>query len=540
MPLLRAYKTDGESMSDHSREQDCRSLSTIIPRLLRRIPVRESHLVLCITLLALGSYTVLLTDNLFPGGDNARYLIFTKSLLSGNGYRNIGRLSSPPHTFAPPGFSFLLAPVVLAFGMNIVAAKMLVALFGALSILIVYILFRREHSGLYAIGVSVLYGTAPVVFMYARRVYSDLPFAVVSLLAFRAIEQYTARRFRVDRALLAAILLAASFYLRPVALALLLAATLWLLTKREVSKAGLLVTLVVLLIMPWYYWVSRVGDSAMPGHFSALLSQDSLLESLQVMLSNLASYCQLLAENFWYLTTKALEHLGLFPGPLSYLSYCTIGLAVVFLVAGFSECLWRGIGFREFYVSIYVVVLLSYAFVIDRFIIPILPFAVHYYVRGVTVLMDGIAQRTSIRAYTTDWLRFLLILFLVLSNGAHMVARLYQEQHFPIFSPTAASDYDVAKWASMHLAPSAVVVTNTPDFFYIYSGRQAVDPRTGDLALLGDRAGFVVAEASSGAPLLQWVQRNAEEGVSFHLLYCSDRPKVCLYQIQKPTSGATS
>jgi len=88
-------------------------------------------------LLSFLGYTAFLSDNLFPGGDNARYLILAKALLTSNDYRNTGILTTPYPTLAPPGFPLLLTPILAIFDNNIQVEKVRVALFAMLSIPVV-------------------------------------------------------------------------------------------------------------------------------------------------------------------------------------------------------------------------------------------------------------------------------------------------------------------------------------------------------------------------------------------------------------------
>jgi hypothetical protein len=73
--------------------QNQRSPSVVASQLLQRLPFKESHVILFVALLALGGYTISLTDNLLPGGDNAHYLVLADALQSGQGYRSVGAMA---------------------------------------------------------------------------------------------------------------------------------------------------------------------------------------------------------------------------------------------------------------------------------------------------------------------------------------------------------------------------------------------------------------------------------------------------------------
>lgn len=489
---------------------------------------RAAQLLLLGILLAFGGYTFGLMDNLFPGGDNARYLILAKALVTGNGYRNIATPAAPYHTLAPPGFPLLLATIRAAFGSSIVIAKMCVALLATLSIVVVYVLFRQEYSERYALGLAALYSITPVVFMYARRVYSDLPFVLISTVAVMSVKHYTAKKSRINADLaIAILLLAIAFYLRPAALALIAASGLWLLVKKQPVKAALLCLPTALLIIPWYSWVAGVSTTTAPGHLSAFLSQSDFLELARMALSNGLRYARLFTENTWYLTTKALEHLAL-STKFAFLSMGSIVLANGLILTGFAHCARRRGGLAELYVVIYTMMLLSYGFVLDRFIIPLMPFILHYFIQGLTVFTAWIERRN--RAIAIG-LKQLCILMVILSGSTHIAARIYQEHNFASFSPSAAGHYDVARWAGDHLASTAVVVTDYPDFFYVYANRQTVAYPQDITHLAFDQTlRFVVADSAQIATLQQWAQQQ-ESNYIFTPRYCTTGSKICLYEV---------
>jgi hypothetical protein len=512
----------------HLRKND--SHNSASNRLCQRFFLTDRQLILPVVLLAVIGYTVGLTDNLFPGGDNARYLILAKSLLTGHGYRNIGTVTAPYHTLAPPGFPLLLALVISVFGMNIVFAKMLVGAFSVISIGVVYMLFKRNYDFRYAAGIALLYGTAPLVFMYARRVYSDLPFVVVSMLALWAVDRYETDQSLFNIwILLAGLALAAAFYLRPIALALLLASTLWLIIRKKIPQGVLLFLLVSLLIAPWYTWVQSVSADLAPGHFSTFLSQGGLLELLPRVLTNSVSYARLFTENIFYVTTKGLEHLGL-TGSLPYLSTtATIIFVSPLIIVGFIRCVRKKLQLTEVYVSVYFVVLLSYSLVLDRFIIPLLPFVIHYCIQGLIALTQKITGQGNERAIHVITSSFLLCV--ILSSSLHIAARLHQERNFAVFSPTAARYYDIARWASTHLALTAVVATDYPDFFYVYADRQAVALYK-DVANLVDEGSvhFFIADGSQVIQVQGWFQQ-LDDHIGSSSLYCANESELCLYEI---------
>lgn len=83
----------------------------------------------------------------FIGGDNARYINLTRSMLLGKGYRDITHPDEPRYTLYPPGFPTLLMPAIAVFGLNIPILKIIPLLCGLAAfiffILIAQILFPK-------------------------------------------------------------------------------------------------------------------------------------------------------------------------------------------------------------------------------------------------------------------------------------------------------------------------------------------------------------------------------------------------------------
>jgi 4-amino-4-deoxy-L-arabinose transferase-like glycosyltransferase len=501
---------------------------------LCNIFLTDTQLILFVLLLITIVYMVSPTDNLFPGGDNARYLILAKALLTGNGYRNIGTIAESYHTLAPPGFPLLLSGIIAIFGMNVILSKILVGMFGVLSVAIVYALFKRDYGTHYAAGIALLYGTAPLAVMYARRVYSDLPFVVISLLALWAVDRYSTDQSLFSKwALLSGLGLAVAFYLRPVALALLLASTLWLISKKKLMQGALLFLSVALLIAPWYRWVQHVSTDVVPGHFSIFLSQGGLYELLNRALINCVSYTRLFAENLSYVTTKGLEHIGLTGSLISILQTITLIGICPLIITGFIHCMQNKLSLSEVYVVVYCSVLLSYGYILDRFIIPLLPFVVHYCIQGLQTLAKKIIPHNNKRAILK--ITNGLLIYILLSNSMQILARLYQERNFAIFAPTAAKHYDIARWASTHLMPTAIIATEYPDFFYVYANRKAVSLHKDVMRMIEEGiVQFYIADTSQNTQVQAWIHELNDnfETVSS---YCINASEFCLYEIIRIT-----
>jgi hypothetical protein len=490
-----------------------------------REPVANNHfskptLILLIILTAFGIYTFKLTRDLFPGGDNAHYLILAEALASGQGCRTISVVDEPYATQRPPGFPVLLIPVVYGFGMNVIIAKIFVAICGILSIVLVHTYFRHMASAQTVLIVTALYATAPVTLMYARRVYSTMPFVVLTFASLMAADALIRGKKIAIIAPLTALTCVAAFYVRTIGLALCLAVIVKLLFQKRWTMAVFMALMIFPLVAVWFYWTSKVEGVVASGYLSQFFREGSVIEILRLMFSNVLGYSRLLAENLWYLIIKAPDQLGLHWKLLTYLeiivTMCTLGLILI----GFFSQGKHKLGLAELYLGFYAGVLLIWPHTIDRFIIPILPFLVTYCWYGISIVWKAMSQKLNLRKLT--WIPYSIVGIILLSNTAHLAARLYQEQHFDVFSPKMAAFYDVATWSKDNLPASAVVFTEESNFFYIYASRKTVDASS-TLQMPPDADYIVLNHPPSSA---------FESGLPAPL-YCSDIENVCIYMLPK-------
>jgi hypothetical protein len=97
-------------------------------------------------------------------------------------------------TLAPWGFPFLLAPLYLIFGINIVAFKMLIALFYVLFILSFYRLGIRFHSKNFSFICALILLANPMLASHTSSVQTELPY-----LFFCTVTLSMAAGYKIDR-----------------------------------------------------------------------------------------------------------------------------------------------------------------------------------------------------------------------------------------------------------------------------------------------------------------------------------------------------
>jgi hypothetical protein len=103
-------------------------------------------------------YLLTLNPLLGTMGDNAKYIILAKSIVSGNGFRNLNFPGAPRETKYGFGYPVLIAPVVYFFPDNVIALKLVTVFFAILALLAVFQLFKGYTDLPGAIAVMALSG----------------------------------------------------------------------------------------------------------------------------------------------------------------------------------------------------------------------------------------------------------------------------------------------------------------------------------------------------------------------------------------------
>ena len=178
--------------------------------------------------------------------------------------------------------------------------------------------------------------------------------------------------------------------------------------------------------------------------------------------------------------------------------------------------------------------LAAYSFIIDRFIIAIVPFVIHYYIQGLYTIVQSPAL------HFTPKVRHIILLVLVsitmFSNVSHIAARLYQETHFANFAPEASDFYTIAKWARNNIPPGEAVITEQPYLFFIYSEHQTVTPS--QVFNVGNQpVKYINIDTSHDKSAVEQWGCDAEQLFS-QPLQCGKETQLCIYLIPTPCQSA--
>ncbi|MFQ5888717.1 MAG: glycosyltransferase family 39 protein [Gemmatimonadota bacterium] len=414
---------------------------------------------------------LLYDPTLFPGGDNAEYMILGESLRTGSGYRDIHLVGSPLHTKYPPVFPLLLAALGWLGGVQLFKLVSLALTAG--SVWLVFALGRQivgERTAFLAAG---LLAVSPLLLEYSHYVLSEALFTLLVLAALlaRGSENPAGRRAAVAAG-------AAAFLTRSAGLSLLAALAIHplLLRRRREAAASLLAALLIL--VGWGLF-QRLGPPGQPGYVEQLL----LVNPYEPQLGQVgpAGLLARAASNLWlYVSAVLPQSLGIGGGPGPFAAN---PLVVLFgaVAAGLALSGWlreatRGITLTGLFTLFYLglITLWPSVWTDRRFLLPVLPILLLYLLDGVGALGSWALRRWSFWWPAGAFVG--LAVPAILSAGRLIPGRVECVRSYragaPCDPPGMASFYAAARWASQNTPPGAVIANRKPDLFFLFARRQ--------------------------------------------------------------------
>ncbi len=339
---------------------------------------------------------------LFQGGDNAVYISLAKSLVQGQGFTSIYTYPADPHTKYPPFFPLMLAGVILFSGENILAMQIMIALCGALSAGAIGLLWAGRGDRLIGFITALWVGSMPFTLYYSIHVLSEIPFTAFVCLTFLFAEKAFARG-GVKNAwfALAVVFMIISYFTRSAGITVmpaLFAGALFIPPVRKRLKANALMAAGVFIpfavaAAAWKLRCKILTEGEGDVYFGEFLRSDP--RNLDSPMIGLQGILERMVENGGAYTRTLYDHLPWPPqlaGPspemsgLVILGVCALGLGLV---------MYRKRGAPEFFMFSYWALIMVWSFHPPRFLIPLYPFLIYYFLKGVEGMVKGVAFVTS-------------------------------------------------------------------------------------------------------------------------------------------------
>lgn len=313
--------------------------------------------------------------------DDGIYVLTSRALAEGEGYRLVDLPSEPAQTKYPPLFPLVLAIVwklAPAFPENTALLKSVPFVFGLLWLYLSYRLLRRiDLSRTMAFAIVGAVAAAPSTMYLFTTLLSETLFAALCMASLLFAETLdTAKGSLRSRVILAAAFAALATLARLAGVALVLAVLGWLLTRKQWKPALLFVLVVGILLAPWVLWVA--GNPSAGYYGSANYASWNIL-SPSVTASIGDKLTVAFKNAIWIFTAPSLA----WEAPMAVFPVLTL-LTAALLVAGTFRTLPRNRPTFWFVVA-YLGLVVCWAWPPHRFVITILPLVLWLMLQGLPV-----------------------------------------------------------------------------------------------------------------------------------------------------------
>jgi hypothetical protein len=453
---------------------------------------RPAGITLCLLALAGTAvlYAISMTGNLSVEGDNAIYIILAKAMATGHGYTNIQGPVPRIEAQFPPMFPVLLIPVVGAWGVGgVLQMEAVVTAFALGSFVVSFFLFRR-WLGSAILALAIVLGTAAsdLVWSFSHKVLTEIPYMFFTLLACWWATRYAGQdRWRTWAGVLAALAASAAFLTRTIGLGMCAALPLYLLLapplrlrdtswRLRLQQCALVGVIMVILCGGWTLRnrivYSGQGHSYIGQFFlkqtydpeAGRISNGQLLGRMEDNASYYATmYQRMLGGHIWdHIPTRG------------DVSEALLAISIV----GFLYALIRRRTLAEFYLVMYVGIVLLWPWQDLRFAVPVLPFMVYYLANALILPMLLLAK---VRPIDPRIAAAVVLLPLIAPTAKHTlntalvdrkagyhyeIERLGEWRAYPDWQDFHAA----AMWLRQNAVPGSTVINRSPNLLYLWTG----------------------------------------------------------------------
>lgn len=413
------------------------------------------------------------------GGDSAQYIILGESISKGLGLKLVNYPQEPVSFYFAPVLCFLLSPIIHFFGRNFYLMHILVAILGFLSLYFFYRIFKHYSDRLTATICIFLLATNWAFIIYSTEyILSDVPYLFFSGFTLFMATRYAEEGSCFNRSgilVIAGLLL--SYFTRYSGIVLFLSIMAFLLLNSKSSrfgKAALVGSIFILVFAAWNLLESMYA-SRLASHNQLFFLIDPYAPDKGTILSHPLELVTRFAGGinrvfvllgditFFYFINKGAQLNDIF-----------CGFIMIFVLLG----LWNK--FREnkhsiirYYFLFYLVLIFLWLFndFIEgvRYLLPILPFIIFYFVVGFFKALDFLAKRS----YRVYFAVFMCIFFIfnifnlsVLPNSSQL-----GPENLPVSFGNFVSLHD---WIKSNLHDKGNILSRKPTITYLFTDHKSV------------------------------------------------------------------
>jgi 4-amino-4-deoxy-L-arabinose transferase-like glycosyltransferase len=413
--------------------------------------------------------------------DDAIYVITAKALAQGQGYRLIDLPNAPLQTKYPilyPALLSIIWKIWPSFPENLLAMQGLSLLAGAATVALAYLYL--VHFGYTSRGVALaaaLFCATSAYFLYFNTItLSEIPYALISLLALWALERQTRSPLeKPGLQFVLGFLLGLPFLTRSIGLVLVPAGlvTLYLAGKR-IHWVSLGVAFVV---VPWVLWMivgtqhSQDEIGIYYTNYGGWWSAFGWLNLSRLFLINLFCLTANIATIGFSLSDTLVKQFT--PTITICVTLGSITILSIFKQLKYNKLL-------SLYLVGYLSIIMLWPWPPSRFIIPILPFLLGYLLNEIWIFINKYYVKYNIRYLIT----FLLIIILVINlSSNYMIGKSNRLDDYPyptiLKEPVSWSSYlSIFHWINHRTRPDDIIAAGLDTMVYLYTNRRSFRPFT--------------------------------------------------------------
>jgi len=424
-------------------------------------------------------------------GDFALYVAHARNIATGHPYADTGYLFNPhvpllsPRVY-PPVFPLLVSPVYHFFGLNIFAIKIAGIFVFALFLLVLYH-YTRERLSNPALQMVVVAAVAfsPWFWLAKDRISPDFYFIFFAYAAIFVLDRASPQR-RLDGrlvllALVSALMICLAYGTRTLGLLLVPALALSdLLKYRTLRGFTILVTVLFVAFYIGQNSVLHTDQSYLDSYKGAVhqvtssdvagpeVAEDNLNQPVFQVAMFLRGIGSRIIENIeYYHQVMSSYWITNINDSLDDILYLVMGLLAI---VGFISLVMQGPSIAEFFLVLYVSVLLVVPFLQDRYMLPLIPIYLVYIFQGVEVVATRIGRMAG---KFGEWRLFMPL-------GASFAVTLvyagaYAASDFGDFQVGVEKDESVEMFdfIRQHTTEESIVVFRAPRVMALYTGRKS-------------------------------------------------------------------
>jgi len=442
--------------------------------------------------------------------DDGWYVLLAKSLATGQGYSLINSPSSGILPLYPPAFPFLLSLVYRLspnFPDNVWLLKSVsVVAMMALGI-IAYRYFVKERNLPPMLALTICLAAVlspPLVFMATSTVMSECVFALIFLATVVVMEKCRRAETTAAQLKLAAVggaLASVAFLTRSIAISVIAAGFLYLLRARLLKPAILFAVIVAALCSPWVVYTrlhapTIAQQTEQGGHIVLPYTQQFWQKRAGFGFSGTITVAELperVFNNFIEVTGRDIGRIIVTPvfealrdpyqeaqrmsvkqggrGETWSLSFVLSLFAVIGLIAVARERMTMA----EFAVPLSLAVTFLWPWETFRFVLPLIPFVIFYFLMGVRALIQLIQKSSSA---ATQWKIAMGVAALIVAVNLYGNVSYILKMNDMLDRPQWLQTYDEAeamlKWVKDNVPPTDAVASLNPPLVYLLTDRKTI------------------------------------------------------------------